>query len=159
MSQQTRTLDFPATLERFEGVGTWTFLTVPFQVEEVFGKKGQVKVRGTINGVAYRGSLMPHGNGHHFLVVKKSIRDQARVSVGEIVHVSMSLDIEERRIILPIDFQDALEQSPAAHRVFEGLSYSKKKGYVDWIEQAKGGATRSKRVTKTIEQLEQQPME
>jgi hypothetical protein len=39
MSQHKNTLDFTAALERFEGVGTWTFLTVPFDAETIFGKK------------------------------------------------------------------------------------------------------------------------
>src|SRR5712691_3411287 len=101
MSQETKTLDFTATLERFAGVGTWTFLTLPFRVEDVFGKKGQVKVTGTINGVDYRSSLMPHGDGQHFLVVNKAIRDQAQVNVGDTVLVTMSLDTGERHIALP----------------------------------------------------------
>ena len=36
---------FTATLERPEGVGTWTYLTVPFDVPAEYGVKGQVKVR------------------------------------------------------------------------------------------------------------------
>ncbi len=105
MSQNKNTLDFTAALERFEGVGTWTFLTVPFDAETIFGKKGQVKVTGTINGVAYRNSLMPHGNGHHFLVVNKSIRDKANVQVGDTVAVTMSLDTGERYITVPPNLQ------------------------------------------------------
>src|SRR5438552_9070708 len=78
---------FTATLQRPEGVGTWTYLTVPFDVLAEYGVKGQVKVQGTINGAFFRGSLMPHGDGRHFLVVKKSLRDQAGAAQGSLVKV------------------------------------------------------------------------
>jgi len=35
---------FEAVLQRPEGVGTWTFLDIPFNVEEAFGSKGQAFV-------------------------------------------------------------------------------------------------------------------
>ena len=145
-------------LERFEGVGTWTFLTVPFDAETIFGKKGQVKVTGTINGVAYRNSLMPHGNGQHFLVVNKSIRDKANAQVGDTVVVTMSLDTGERHIIVPAGLQEALSQNPSAQAVFNGLSYSHKKKYVDWIENARKEETRASRIAKAIEELHKQQL-
>jgi len=156
MTQHKNTLDFTAALERFEGVGTWTFLTVPFDAETIFGKKGQVKVTGTINGVAYRNSLMPHGNGQHFLVVNKSIRDKANAQVGDTVAVTMSLDTGERHITAPVDLQEALSQNASTQAVFNGLSYSRQKEYIDWIEKAKREETRASRITKAIGELQGQ---
>jgi RNA polymerase sigma factor (sigma-70 family) len=75
--------------------------------------------------------------------------------VGETVHISVVPDTQEGSITLPADFQEALQQHPAALSLFERLSYSKKKRFVDHIEQAGGEATRSRRVEKAIEQLEQ----
>src|SRR2546421_4256344 len=74
--------------------------------------------------------------------------------VGETVHISVVPDTEEGPITLPTDFQEALEQHPAARSLFEKLSYSKKKRFVDRIEQAKEGATRNQRVVEAIEQLQ-----
>src|SRR6266567_3814494 len=74
--------------------------------------------------------------------------------VGETVHISVVPDIEEGPITLPTDFQEALQQHPAANTMFERLSYSKKKRFVDHIEQAEGEAARSQEVEKAIEQLQ-----
>jgi Domain of unknown function (DUF1905) len=52
-------------------------LTPPLDVIEAFGTKARVPVRGTINGFAFRSSLMPMG-GCHFMVVNKSIREGKR---------------------------------------------------------------------------------
>ncbi len=75
--------------------------------------------------------------------------------VGETVHISMVPETEERPITLPTDFQEALQQHPAARSLFERLSYTKKKRFVDRIEQAEGEAARSQQVEKTIELLHQ----
>ncbi len=74
--------------------------------------------------------------------------------VGETVHISVIPETEEGPITLPTDFQEALQQHPAAQTLFEKLSYSKKKRFVDRIEQAEGGAARSQQVEKAIEQLQ-----
>ena len=63
--------------ERPDATGAWTFLRVPFDVQEVFGSRARVAVKGSVNGVAVRGSLMPQGDGAHILVVNKSVRDRA----------------------------------------------------------------------------------
>src|SRR5713101_505543 len=69
--------------------------------------------------------------------------------------ISVVPDTEEGPITLPTDFQEALQQHPAARSLFERLSYTKKKRFVDRIEQAEGEAARSQQVEKTIEQLQQ----
>jgi len=74
--------------------------------------------------------------------------------LGVTVHISVIPDTEEGPITLPPDFEEALQQHPAAHSLFEKLSYSKKKRFVDRIEQAEGEAARSQQVEKVIEQLQ-----
>ena len=52
------TQTFSATLERPEGIGTWTFLPIPIDVKTIFGVSGQLKVRGTIDGEPFRSSAL-----------------------------------------------------------------------------------------------------
>lgn len=74
--------------------------------------------------------------------------------VGDRVQISVVPDTAEGPITLPPDFQEALQQHPAAHAIFEKLSYSKKKRFVDHIEHAGGEAARSQQVEKAIEILQ-----
>lgn len=74
---------------------------------------------------------------------------------GETAQISVAPDTEEAPIKLPVDFQEALRQHPAADTVFEKLSFSKKRRFVDGIEQARGEAERNQQVEKVIEMLEQ----
>ena len=77
--------NFNAILRRPEGVGTWTYLDIPVDVSATFGVKGQVKVKGTINGQPFRSSALPHGDGTHYLVVGQPIRNALVVTQGDTV--------------------------------------------------------------------------
>jgi acetyl-CoA carboxylase beta subunit len=149
---------FEAVLERPEGVGTWTCIDVPFDVKSVFGKSSRIQVRGTIDGAPYRSSLLPKGDGHHFMVVKKEIRDVIEKSAGEKVIVTMEIDATPRVVDVSDDFKLALKKSKDAQEVFNKLSYSHKKEYVEWIESAKKSETREDRIRKAIEMLSKSKM-
>ena len=123
------------------------------EVMSAFGKKGQVKVRGTLNGHPFRGSTLPHGDSTHYLVVNKSIRDAIGASQGDFVQVIMHKDDEERRAAIPNNLAAALQANPASKAIIEKLSYSHQKQYVEWIESAKQTATRQNRISKTITML------
>jgi hypothetical protein len=140
------THNFQAILIRPDSPGSWTYLNVPFSIEAAFGSKGQVKVRGTVNGQPFRGSVMPHGDGTHFLVVNKAIRDAAGVTTGDTVSVSMEQDSGERVVNIPDDLRAMLDADEAARTAFEKFSYSHQKEYVDWIESAKTAETRQRRI-------------
>lgn len=144
---------FTSTLKRPEGVGTWTYLDIPLDVMSAFGKKGQVKVRGTLNGHPFCGSALPHGDGTHYLVVNKSIREAIGATRGDSVQVILQADLEERKVIIPADLAIALKANPASQAIFEKLSYSHQKEYVEWIESARQTATRHTRISKTITML------
>ena len=144
---------FASILKRPQGIGTWTTLDIPTEVMSAFGKKGQVKVCGTLNGHPFRGSALPHGGGTHYLVVNQSIRNAIGVTQGDPVQVVMRADLEVRSAAIPDDLASALQANPASKAFFDTLSYSHQKQYVEWIESAKQEATRQNRISKTIPML------
>jgi hypothetical protein len=146
---------FETVLVRPEGVGTWTYLNIPLDISATFGSKGQVRVKGTINGYPYRSTALPRGDGSHYLVVGKSIRDQIKATQGDTVKVMLELDVEERRVDVPEDLAQALESLPLAKDVFNQLSYSHKKEYVNWVLSARQGETRQRRIEKALMLLAQ----
>ena len=141
---------FEAQLERQGETGTWTCLVVPFSVQEAFGKKGQVKVAGTLNGVAFRSSLMPRGDGTHYMVVNKAIREVAGADAGSTVQVVMQEDLKPRTVKVPADLRAALAANPAAKAAFDKFPPSHKKECVSHIEEAKRPETRAARIEKTL---------
>ena len=125
---------------------------VPFNVQEVYGTKAHVKVRGTIDGHPYRGLIANMGEGH-CMVVRKEIREAIGKTAGDTVKVVMELDTEPRIVTIPEDFQQALDDNPVAQENFDRFSYTHKKEYVEWIEGAKKPETRANRIQKAIERI------
>jgi len=149
---QSNPLQFKTQLVGRGPGGAWTYLEVPFSVPEVFGRKGQVPVRATINGFTFRNSLMPRA-GVHILGVGKDILAGARANPGDTVQVELAYDDAPRTVTVSADFESALMKYPAQEKAFAALSYSHKKEYADWIESAKKPQTRLNRIEKAIEML------
>ncbi|MCU0486632.1 MAG: YdeI/OmpD-associated family protein [Anaerolineales bacterium] len=141
---------FHAVIEDPGGGGA--YVTIPFDVEQVFGKK-RVKILATIDGEPYRGTLVRMGTPCHMLLILKEIRQKIGKSFGEQVEVTLEEDNVPREVKLPPDLLAALEASPEASAFFQQLSYTHQKEYVQWIEEAKQAATRQRRLEKTIQML------
>jgi hypothetical protein len=146
---QATPLKFKAQLAGRGPSGAWTYLQVPFSVPEVFGRKGQVPVRATINGFTYRNSLIPRA-GVHILGVGKDILAGACASTGDTVEVELAVDDAPRTVAVPADLESALSKAPVQAKAFTALSYSHRKEFVDWIESAKKPETRASRIEKAI---------
>lgn len=59
----------------------------------------------------------------------------------------------KKELVVPNDLTKALSKNKTAKTAFEKFSYSHKKEYVQWIEEAKTDATRNKRLATTVEWL------
>jgi hypothetical protein len=133
--------------------GAWTFLYIPFSVEEVFGSRARVSVSGTINGFPFRNSLLPMGGGTHRMAVSREMQAGAKAAAGDTVKVTMEVDRAERTIEVPKELEQALKKNKKAAEFFSSLSYSHKRAYTDWVGGAKQEATRASRAAKAIEML------
>jgi len=95
------------------------------------------------------------GDGTHYLVVCKGVRDQIQVAQGDTVKVMLELDTEERQVVVPNDLAQVFVNQPLAKEAFVKLSNSHKKEYVNWILSAKQEETRRRRIEKAVELLSQ----
>jgi hypothetical protein len=132
--------------------GSWAHMPIPFNVEKTFGTKGRVAVRGTINGIAYRSSILPRGDGTHSMALNQTIRAAAGASIGDSVKVVMEPDTAKRTVAVPPYLKGALAAA-AQDKTFAALSYSHRKELVDWIAQAKMPETRARRMEKCLQML------
>lgn len=80
-------------------------------------------------------------------------RKAAGVNAGDQVDVEVELDESPREVAAPADFAEALRGDAQARSCFDGLSPSRKKAYVTWIEQATKAETRERRVAQAVAEL------
>lgn len=130
------------------------YVTVPFAVEQVFGKK-RVKVKAWIDGHLYRGSLVRMGGCDHILGIRKDIREAIGKTFGDVVKIVIEEDSEPREIAIPADLRQAFKTNPDAEAFFQQLAYTHQKEYVQWIAQAKREETRQGRVAQAIQLLKE----
>jgi hypothetical protein len=141
---------FKARIQNAGGGGG--FVEVPFDVEAAFGSK-RPRIKAMIEGVPYRGLLARMGGEHHMLIILKGIREQIGRTFGDEVKVTVEPDTEPRLIEIPKDLMKELKKDKQAKAAFDKLSYTHRKEYVRWIEEAKKDETRRAHVSKTIEML------
>jgi len=144
---------FTAVIENDNPKMDTAFVSIPFNVEAIYGTKGMVKVKATFDSYPYRGVLANMGGGCHVIGLRKDIREAIKKKVGDRVMVTIQRDNEERTVSIPDDLQEALSNNKKARSFFDTLSYTNRKEYVIWITSAKKIETREKRLNETIKKL------
>ncbi len=130
--------------------GAWTFMSVPFDVAAVFGTRARVAVAGTMNGFAFRNSLMPEGDGTHSMAVSKELQAGARAAAGDVVYVVLHVDRTERVVTVPEELAAALAADAQAQAIFAKLAASHRQEFAEWVGGAKKAETRTGRAAKAV---------
>lgn len=152
VNPNAKTQTFEATIKTDENSnGAW--VDIPFDVKEVFGTKGQVKVKAHFDGHEYRGSIANMGTGSHILIVRKDIREAIGKQPGDTVKVELTKDTEERTFEMPDELKQLLDQDAKLKAFYDSLSYTNRKEYAQWIASAKRAETKEKRINETKHRL------
>lgn len=140
---------FTVTLER---VGkTATMFRVPFDLEEAFGR-ARPPVLVTIRDHTWRTTPGVYdGVGH--IVVNRSVKAATGVDAPARVRVTMELDTKPRTVDVPGDLAVALADDAAAKAAFDALSFTHKREYVEWVEEAQRPETRGRRIAGTVDRV------
>jgi Bacteriocin-protection, YdeI or OmpD-Associated/Domain of unknown function (DUF1905) len=135
-------------------MGNSALIEVPFDVEKAFGKK-RVKVRCLIEGVEFRSSIMRMGvcGPRHVMILNKQIREAIGKDIGDTIYIMMEEDTKPRIVAVPADVKAALAAKAKIKNIFDRLSYSHQREYVNWIDSAKKAETRQTRIGKMIKML------
>lgn len=144
---------FKAVLERLPSNQSVTIIRLPFSVPKVWGTRGRLRVKGEINGFAFRTSLFPTRTGQHFILVNKKMQRGAQVFVGSTAQCLLEPDTEERVAVVPSELKRALAEERSVRRWFDALSFAIRKWICDWVAQPKSSASRDRRAEQIAEQL------
>jgi hypothetical protein len=131
---------------------TATGISVPDDIIEALGGGKRPPVVVTIGGHTFRTTIAPMG-GQYLLGVNAENRTAAGAAAGDELDVEVALDTAPREITVPDDLAAALRADEKASATFDALSYTHRKEWVRWVEEAKKPETRQTRLVKTVEAL------
>jgi uncharacterized protein YdeI (YjbR/CyaY-like superfamily) len=144
---------FQATLERIPSRLGWIIIRIPFDVPKVWGTRAKVRVKGEINGFAFRASVFPTSKGDHCMLIKRSMQTGGNVSLGDTAQFRVEPDTAKPVVTVPGELQRILNEDRSFRRWFEQLSFSMRKWICDWIVLVKNPASRVRRAEQVAEQL------
>lgn len=142
---------------KLEATGTslrWVIARVPIDLKKAWPMWKSRRVSGEINGFAFKTALIPGAKGKGFtLIVNKKMQSGARVRPGDRALIKLTPDLGEVVIDVPAEFAKILKSSRDLRRFFEAMSPSMRKGFTNWIAEAKSPETRRKRAEAMAESL------
>jgi uncharacterized protein YdeI (YjbR/CyaY-like superfamily) len=144
---------FKAILERLDSRLGWVVIRIPFDVPKIWGTRAKVRVKGEINGFAFRASVFPTSKGHHCMLVKNSMQTGANAAPGESAHFRIEPDTAKRVAIVPVELQRILNEDRSFRRWFDHLNFSMRKWICDWVVNVKNPQSRLRRAEQVAEQL------
>src|SRR5713226_4462545 len=144
---------FKATLERIPSKLNWVFIRIPFDVPKVWGTRAKVRVKGEINGFAFRASVFPTSKGYHCMLIKRSMQTGANADLGETAQFRLVPDTAKRIATVPAELLRILDEDRSFRRWFDQLTFSMRKWICDWLTSVKSPEARLRRAERVAEQL------
>lgn len=132
--------------------GNATAIEVPEAVNQSLGSGARPPVRITINGHTWR-SRIAAMRGSSLIGISAANRAASGVKLGELIEITVELDLEPRFVELPTDLAAALSTNKKLCATFENLPFGLKRKHVAAIQASKSEATRQRRIAKLISEL------
>lgn len=106
----------------------------------------------TVNGYSWR-TTVTRMRGEFLLGLNREVREAAGVQAGDRVEVAIALDSAPRDVELPEALAVALERDAVAKTAFDGLAFTHRKEFAQWVSEAKRPDTRDRRVAQALQML------
>jgi hypothetical protein len=133
---------------------SWTFLTLPKEASAKLPSRGMTSVEGTFNGMDFRATLEPDGQGGHWLKVDRKMREAAGAEAGDVVTLEIAPVAEVPEPRVPAGLRKALAAAhPKVRAVWSDITPIARRDWVQWIESAKREETRLKRIERACNML------
>jgi hypothetical protein len=146
--------EFETKLVRMESGEAWSLAPLPFDMLKAVQNRTQLRIKGTIDGASFHGTLVPAGKNNSFVMVNQELREKIGKKEGDIVSVRMDIDREPLSAFdIPLDFAVELMKNSKAKSYFDHISPSHKQAYLNWIGSAKLPETRKRRIVKAVKML------
>jgi uncharacterized protein YdeI (YjbR/CyaY-like superfamily) len=131
----------------------WVIAPVPFSPAKVWKTRNRMRVKGTINGFAFRTSLFGSAEKGYVVLVNKTMQEGAQAFSGEMAEFTLEPDLEERTAAVPPELAKLLKQDRALAKWFQAMSYSMRRYIGDTVGKPKSPAARQRQADLWAERM------
>jgi uncharacterized protein YdeI (YjbR/CyaY-like superfamily) len=150
----SRKKSFTATLEPLQSGLGWVIARVPFDIDKAWPERRRLRVRGEMEGFAFRTSLFAFSRGGgHFLLVNKKMQKAADARTGSRVRIVLEPDFEERKAVMPPELAKALKGDRQLRKWFDGLSEYVRRTFCAMVSEIKSDEARERMAERIAERL------
>lgn len=144
---------------RFDAVvhtaGGRAILQLPAKASKKLPSRGQVAVRGTIDGHEFETVLEPDGEFGHWMSVDDDLREAVGVGAGDTATVEVEPTKEWPEPSVPPDLKKALSKAPrTVQELWRAITPMARWEWVRWVNATRNPDTRKRRVEVTISKME-----
>ena len=153
MSQRTEapTIRFDATLYTIDKS---TVLRLPEKASAKLPSRGQVAVKGTIDGHRFQTVLEPDGNFGHWMKIDRKLQKSAALTAGEAATLEIESIKEWPEPSVPPDLRTALAAAPQKIQdLWKEITPMARWEWVRWVNATKNPDTRRRRVEVSISKM------
>lgn len=144
-------LRFPAVVYTMDGS---TLLRLPGTASQQLPSRGQVAVRGAIDGHEFQTVLEPDGRGGHWMRVDPPLRRATGVRAGDTAKLTLTVTKDWPDPEVPQDLATALAAAPSkTQEVWQDITPMARWEWVRWVNATKNPATRQRRVDVSVSKM------
>jgi hypothetical protein len=127
-------------------IGSWVILKLPDSASAKLPSRGQVMVKGTINGSPLQTPLEPDGNGSHWLHIDKQLQKATAVKTGDVVSLEIEATKEWPEPDVPADIQRGVTDHPDTQALWQDITPLARWEWIRWIRATGQAETRNRRI-------------
>ncbi len=154
LAAESQIKTFEAVLEKGDRALGWTIARVPFDPAKAWKKMLRLRVKGEINGFAFRTSLFPEaGQGGFYLLVNKAMQVGGDARLGDVAAFGLEPDFEERAAELPDELAALLDEEEGLREWYDDLTEYTRREIGKWVCGVKSDEARMRRAEQMAERL------
>jgi hypothetical protein len=135
-------------------IGKWVLVKLPEAASEKLPSRGQVMVRGTINGHDFAQVLEPDGRWGHWFKLDKKLQKTIGANVGDTITFKIEPSKDWPEPVIPADFSKALAVAPAAVQdLWTKITPMARWEWIRWVNATSVNETRKRRVEVSISKM------
>jgi len=153
LSQRTGvpTIRFVGTLQ---AIDKSTVLRLPEKASGKLPSRGQVAVKGTINGHGFQTVLEPDGNSGHWMRIDRKLREITALRAGDTATLEIEPLKEWPEPTMPQDLETALASAPQKIQdLWKDVTPMARWEWVRWVNSTQNPDTRKRRVEVSISKM------